>query len=138
MTFFFFFFFFGGGGGGGGGLECNFKIRISLFGGFQKAEFRDVEEKFHPCYSTVTLPHLDFSRVLLTAGKQVLEQQLVLGDALHRLDEEGGKGFTHLVLVLHLLMIIQGNSGEMVLFLPITILFTLTSSAVHTLLLYYG
>ena len=42
-------FFCGGQEGGGGGGGGNFKIRISFFGGFQKAEFRCEAEKFHPC-----------------------------------------------------------------------------------------
>ena len=43
-------FFFGGGRGGKGGGEegWNFKIKISLLGRFQKAQFRHKAEKFHP------------------------------------------------------------------------------------------
>ena len=37
-------FFWGGGGGGG-----NFKVRISLFGGFPKAELHHEGETFPPC-----------------------------------------------------------------------------------------
>ena len=37
------------GGWGGGGGEENFTIAISLFSGFQKAEFHHEAEQFHPC-----------------------------------------------------------------------------------------
>ena len=42
-------FFLGEGGGVAGGGGGDFKIKISLFGSFQKVEFCHEGEKFHPC-----------------------------------------------------------------------------------------
>lgn len=58
-------------------------------------------------------PNLYLACMFFTTGKKVLEKQLIFGDTLHWLNQEGCQWFSNLVFVLHLL---QNRDGHLVHF----------------------